>query len=90
MPKCDVVRHCGSIILVCQQQSGPFDVEEMLLMTDENPLVGTDWLAERLGDTDLRIVDVRWGPKIEYGKGSGFDDYEGYLKGHIPGAAEQL
>jgi len=52
----------------------------------DSPLVSTEWLAHNLDHPNLRIVDVRWGPKIEDGKGSGVDDYEGYLEAHIPGA----
>ncbi|MGI9522936.1 MAG: sulfurtransferase [Hyphomicrobiaceae bacterium] len=54
---------------------------------DEGPLVSTEWLAQNLDDPDLRIVDVRWHSRFENGKGLSFDDYEGYLDGHIPGAA---
>ena len=55
-------------------------------MENESPLISTEWLEENLGREDLRIVDVRWGPSIEDGKGSGRDDHEGYLEAHIPGA----
>ena len=44
----------------------------------EHPLVGTDWLAEHLTDSNLRIVDMRW-----RGDGSGREVYQA---GHIPGA----
>jgi thiosulfate/3-mercaptopyruvate sulfurtransferase len=44
----------------------------------EHPLVETEWLAEHLTDTSLRIVDARW-----RGDGSG---REVYKAGHIPGA----
>ncbi len=44
----------------------------------EQPLVETEWLAEHLSDTNLRLVDARW-----RGDGSG---REVYLAGHIPGA----
>jgi len=43
-------------------------------------LVSTGWLATRLGEPDLRVVDVRWylDPQVR-----GLD---AYLAGHIPGA----
>jgi thiosulfate/3-mercaptopyruvate sulfurtransferase len=41
-------------------------------------LATTDWLAERLGHGDVRILDARWRPD-----GSGA---EVYAAGHIPGA----
>ncbi len=44
----------------------------------EQPLVETEWLAEHLSDSRLRLVDARW-----RGDGSG---REVYLAGHIPGA----
>ena len=44
----------------------------------EYPLVETDWLAEHLLDSKLRIVDMRW-----RADGSGRKVYEA---GHIPGA----
>ncbi len=42
------------------------------------PLVGSDWLAQHLGDDDLVVIDVR----------SGIDgtDADGFAAGHIPGA----
>jgi thiosulfate/3-mercaptopyruvate sulfurtransferase len=46
------------------------------------PLVSTAWLAEHLGDQDLRIVDCRWYLRP-------FDDRCGddeYRVGHLPGA----
>lgn len=55
-------------------------------MRDDCPLVSTKWLSENLDHPNLRIVDVRWGPQIDDGKGSGIDDYDGYLEAHIPGA----
>jgi hypothetical protein len=39
-----------------------------------------------LDDPDLRVVDVRWRSRYENGRGISFDDYDGYLEGHIPGA----
>lgn len=47
-------------------------------MTD--PLVSTGWLAERLGDADVQVVDATW---YMPGDGVGRDTY---LAGHIPGA----
>ncbi len=44
------------------------------------PLVGAGWLAERLGDPDLVVVDVRF-DLFDPGAGR-----EQYLEGHIPGA----
>jgi thiosulfate/3-mercaptopyruvate sulfurtransferase len=43
-------------------------------------------LASHLSDRDLRVVDVRWRSRYENGRGISFDDYDGYLAGHIPGA----
>jgi thiosulfate/3-mercaptopyruvate sulfurtransferase len=48
-------------------------------MTD--PLVSTVWLAERLGDPDVQVVDATWFMPNE-GR-SGRAEYE---RGHIPGA----
>jgi thiosulfate/3-mercaptopyruvate sulfurtransferase len=48
-------------------------------MTD--PLVTTAWLADRLGDPDVQVVDATWYMPTE--AGSGADDY---AAGHIPGA----
>lgn len=57
------------------------------MTSDENtPLVSTQWLAENAGNPDIRIVDVRWRSRNENGRGIGFDDHDGYLEGHIPGA----
>ena len=53
---------------------------------DSSPLVTTEWLATHLSDPELRVVDVRWRSRYESGRGISFDDYEGYLAGHIPGA----
>jgi thiosulfate/3-mercaptopyruvate sulfurtransferase len=44
----------------------------------ERPLVETEWLAEHLGESNLRIVDMRW-----RGDGSGRDVFKA---GHIQGA----
>ena len=51
-----------------------------------SPLVSPEWLAAHLGDPDLRILDVRWCLRCEEGREVTFDDREGYLAGHIPGA----
>ena len=54
-------------------------------------LVTTEWLAEHLGDPDVRVVDMR-GYVVTRPVGPGVDeaDYRGardeYLAGHIPGA----
>ncbi len=45
----------------------------------EPPLVETAWLANRLDQPDLRIVDARW-------RGDGTSSRELYRAGHIPGA----
>ena len=44
-------------------------------------LVSTDWLAQHLNDSDVRIADVRWYlfDKDKTGRGE-------YARGHIPGA----
>ncbi len=45
-----------------------------------DPLVGTDWLAARLGRADVRVVDVRWYlDPARRGR-------DAYVSGHIPGA----
>jgi len=49
-------------------------------------LVFTEWLTAHLDDPDIRVVDVRWRSRYENGRGISFDDYEGYVAGHIPGA----
>lgn len=52
-------------------------------MTDApfpTPLVSSDWLAARLGEEDLSIIDASWRMP---GKG---DAHESYRKQHIPGA----
>ncbi len=43
-------------------------------------LVSTEWLAGRLGDSGIRIADVRWS-LLEKDRGR-----NAYLEGHIPGA----
>ncbi|NTV64130.1 MAG: sulfurtransferase, partial [Oscillochloris sp.] len=53
----------------------------------DGPLVSSDWLAEHLGDPQVRIVDMRGkvlpptDPKPHY-----FARPEDYAAGHIPGA----
>ena len=47
-----------------------------------DPLVSTAWLAEHLGDPDLRILDASWFLPAE-----GRDGRAEYLERHIPGAA---
>lgn len=47
----------------------------------ETGLASTDWLAERLGNPDLRLVDGSW-----YLPTSGRDARTEYLAGHLPGA----
>ena len=51
-------------------------------MTDSIPtLVETEWLAEKLDNSDIRIVDATWYlPTVER------DGIENYDAGHIPGA----
>lgn len=44
-------------------------------------LVSTDWLATRLSDSNVRVVDVRW-YLLEKDKNGRSE----YLRGHIPGA----
>jgi thiosulfate/3-mercaptopyruvate sulfurtransferase len=51
-----------------------------------SPLVSTDWLAAHLNDPGLRLIDARWSLRYENGRGISFDDPDGYLAGHIPGA----
>ncbi len=46
-----------------------------------SPLVTTDWLAEHLFDTDIRIIDGSW-----YMPASGRDPDAEYAAAHIPGA----
>jgi thiosulfate/3-mercaptopyruvate sulfurtransferase len=48
-------------------------------MTD--PLVTPAWLAERLGDPNVQVVDATWYMPGEAGSGA-----EDYAAGHIPGA----
>ena len=53
---------------------------------DGSPLVSTTWLAAHLGDPGVRIIDVRWQSRYENGRGTSFDDHDGYRAGHIPNA----
>jgi thiosulfate/3-mercaptopyruvate sulfurtransferase len=46
-----------------------------------SPVVSTDWLAARLGDPDLRVVDARW-----YLPHLGRDARAEFDQAHIPGA----
>jgi thiosulfate/3-mercaptopyruvate sulfurtransferase len=46
------------------------------------PLVSTEWLAEHLGDPDVRVLDCRWYLK-PFDSRDGRDEYEA---GHVPGA----
>lgn len=48
-------------------------------MTD--PLVSTDWLAGRLGDPGIKVLDATW-----YMPGTPRDPEAEYADGHIPGA----
>jgi thiosulfate/3-mercaptopyruvate sulfurtransferase len=50
------------------------------LSPGDQSLVSTDWLAQHLGEPDLRIVDVRWYlDPARRGR-------DAYARGHIPGA----
>jgi len=53
---------------------------------NSSPLVNTTWLADHLHDPNLRIIDVRWNFREKNGQGVAFDDREGFLNEHIPGA----
>jgi len=46
-----------------------------------DPLVSTGWLAERLGDPDIRVVDGSWWMPAEARSG-----HAEFLEAHIPGA----
>jgi thiosulfate/3-mercaptopyruvate sulfurtransferase len=46
-----------------------------------DPLVSTDWLAERLGAPEFQVVDATW-----FMPGEGRTGAEAYAAGHIPGA----
>ena len=47
----------------------------------DNVLVSTEWLAERLGDPDIVVIDGSW-----HLPGQGRDGRAEYDKAHIPGA----
>lgn len=46
-----------------------------------DPLVSTDWLAERLGAHKLQVIDATW-----FMPGEGRTGADAYAAGHIPGA----
>ena len=46
-----------------------------------DPLVSTEWLAQRLGSADIAIVDATW-----FMPGEGKTGREAFDRGHIPGA----
>lgn len=46
------------------------------------PLISTSWLADRLGDAELVVLDTSW-----YLPATGRDGRAEYLAGHVPGAA---
>ena len=50
-------------------------------MNRSTPLVSTEWLAERLGEPDIRIADASW-----YLPQAGRDAKAEYAAAHIPGA----
>ena len=51
-------------------------------MSDVSPLVSDDWLAQRLGDPELLLIDIR--SAVDGGGEAA------YLKAHIPGAVHTL
>jgi thiosulfate/3-mercaptopyruvate sulfurtransferase len=53
----------------------------MMPLMSFGPLVSADWLAEHLGEPDLRVVDSRWRLRDP---GAGEREW---MHGHIPGAA---
>lgn len=53
---------------------------------DASPLISTAWRTAHLDDPGVRIVDVRWRSRYENGHGISFDDFDGYVAGHILGA----
>ncbi|CAA9408936.1 Thiosulfate sulfurtransferase, rhodanese [uncultured Rubrobacteraceae bacterium] len=60
-------------------------------MENPDPLVTTDWLADHLGDDNLRVVDIRgYVKKTDLGGGRQRADYlaarEEYEEAHVPGA----
>jgi thiosulfate/3-mercaptopyruvate sulfurtransferase len=46
-----------------------------------DPLVSTEWLAARLGEPDLQVIDASW-----FMPGDGRMGFDSYAHGHIPGA----
>jgi len=52
-----------------------------MALSEANPLVSADWLAARLDDPALIVVDATW-----FMLGSGRDASGEYVAGHIPGA----
>jgi thiosulfate/3-mercaptopyruvate sulfurtransferase len=46
-----------------------------------DPLVSTDWLAQRLGDPDVQVIDASW-----FMPGEPMTGAKSYAEGHIPGA----
>ena len=50
-------------------------------MSGDSPLVSTEWLADRLGQSHLRIADASW-----YLPQAGRDARAEYQAAHIPGA----
>jgi len=50
-------------------------------MNRSAPIVSTEWLAERLGEADIRIADASW-----YLPQAGRDAKAEYASAHIPGA----
>ena len=57
-------------------------------MTFANPqyLVETDWLAERLGDPDLRVFDCSVGLQLQTGGARVESGRDAWERGHIPGS----
>jgi thiosulfate/3-mercaptopyruvate sulfurtransferase len=53
----------------------------MARLTMADPLVSTDWLAERLGDPAVQVVDASWFMPSDPMTGA-----RSYAEGHIPGA----
>jgi thiosulfate/3-mercaptopyruvate sulfurtransferase len=47
----------------------------------DSPLVSTEWLAERLGDSNVQVVDATW-----FMPGEPMTGAKSYAQGHIPGA----
>lgn len=52
-----------------------------MIATSDNMLVDTEWLADHLGDPDLRVVDATWHlPELDR------DPHAEFMAQHIPGA----